>query len=1156
MKFQSRINHAVLVVSALLAMAQFGFSQETTGNIAGQVKDQNGATISGAVVTISDPARGFQRTFQTSEDGTFNVTDLPASSYTLAVEMAGFKKYQQENFQINLNDRRTLDVVLEPGEVTELVTVVADTPLVQDSPTQRGLINGSQIRELPLNTRNFVQLALLSAGVNSSNGSQIGSGALSVVQLSINGGRTSSINWLVDGARNVDTGSNLTLLTTPSIDAIEEFTILTSNYAPEFGRNGGGVINVVTRSGTNDFHGTIYEFLRNDALNARPPFQVTPLQGINKANGEPRFKAPLNYNDYGFTIGGPLYLPRFGEGGKRVYNGRNKSFFFYSQEWRKTKSVNTAVGTVPTVAQRAGIFSGTIRNPFTGVAFPTDAAGNSVFTSFIDPNAAAILQFIPLANEVTPGTNILNRFRRAVPIAANVRQEILRIDHNFNTNWSIFGRYIREDFSRNDPGGNQFADPFAIGAVAGTLYPFVAAQNTKTPGKNFVINVKTIISPTMINEVAYDYAFNAVITKFAGTGLRANAPGFSSPELFPSTLQGALPSFTFSGATANFSFTSPSQIENPSHTIRDNLTIAHGQHTFKFGGSFSREAKNENAGNALNGSFAFDGSRSGNDLADFLLGAPRTYTEDQAEVFVKLRYNTTEFYGQDSWKLTPRLSLDYGARYSLYDNPIDESNLLISFRPDFYNPSRAVQIDPISGNILAGAGDPYNGIIFAGQNSPFGRRVQNNPRNTLGPRVGAAYNLFGDGSTVLRGGFGIYYDRTLVGDVEQNAFANPLVNSRATIDNPPLKNPAAGVPRTTIPVITLFSTGNPFRVPRTMQYSISLQRELFKNAVLELAYVGTSGRNLLHQANINQPLPGAQAALTAALRANGTLGSNARVSINAVRPFLGFASITDRRTEAQSNYNSMQVTFNKRLSDGLEYGAVYTWSKNLTNASTDRSDSPQDPLNLDAERAPSQNDRTHVFTAHVVYELPFFRHAKGLQRTFLGGFQVTGVYTAQSGTPLTITQTIAASTPTGSLFAFSDPLGTGSTLRPNLIGDPHGNGSVTQWFNTAAFAPAFFAYGSAGRGIVRGPGINNWDLAVFKNFRFSERTNLQFRTELFNVLNHPQYLNPGTAATFNVDPTAPAGSFPARYVQTNTTFGVITGTRDPRTIQFGLKLNF
>ncbi len=468
---------------------------------------------------------------------------------------------------------------------------------------------------------------------------------------------------------------------------------------------------------------------------------------------------------------------------------------------------------------------------------------------------------------------------------------------------------------------------------------------------------------------------------------------------------------------------------------------------------------------------------------------------------VQLRYNTWEFYGQDSWKVTPRLTVDYGARYSLYDNPIELSNFLTSFRPDLYDPAKAVKIDPVSGNILTGTGDRFNGIIFAGQNSPYGRRVQSNQHNTLGPRIGFAYNIFGDGRTVLRGGYGLYHDRTLVGIVEQNAFVNPLINSRVTIDNPLLSNPGSGTTRTTIPVITLNSTGNPFKVPRTSQYSISIQRELFKNAVLEVAYVGTKGRNLLHQVNINQPVPGALANLTAALRANGTLSATARASVNAARPFLGYGAINDRRTEADSDYNSLQVTFTKRLSDGLQYGAVYTWSKNMTNASTDRSDVPQDVLNLNLERAPSQNDRTHIFSAHVVYELPLFRHSTGLTRTLLGGFQVTGVFTAQSGTPLTITQTIAAATPTGSLFAFSDPLGTNSTLRPNLIADPHGTGSLTQWFNTAAFAPSFTAYGTAGRGIVRGPGINNWDMAIFKNFRFNERTNLQvFRRALFRPI--------------------------------------------------------
>jgi len=1154
----------LLILCCVAGSAASASAQETTGTITGRVTDQNGAAVVGAQVTVTDAERGFERTFQTNDEGIYTAPQLRIGTYTVTIENPGFKKSVQENIQLSVNDRRPLDITLEPGQVTETVSVTSEASLLQESPTQQGLVQGQQVRELPLNNRNFIQLATLSAGVTSGLPSQVGFGGLSVVSLSINGGRTSAVNYLVDGARNVDTGSNLTLLTVPSVDAIAEFTILTSNYAPEFGRNGGGVINVVTRSGTNDFHGTLYEFVRNDRFNARNPFQVTPLVGLNKANGEPRFVPPLKYNDYGYTIGGPIFLPRFGEGGSKIYNGRNRSFFFFSQEFRKIRATSTAVGTVPTLAERNGVFSTRITDPRTGLpCTASDQRGcfpnNTIPRERFDPNAVALLNFIPPPNESLGG--IANRFRRGTGVAADFRQEILRLDHNFSDKYSISGRYIRDDFQRGDPGGNPFLDPFVIGSAAGTLYPNVAAQRTSTPGENLVISLKMLPTPTIINELAFDYAYNKIESTFVGTGLRSNAPGFTAPELFSGNLQGALPSITFAGATANLGFTSPQNIENPSYTIRDNLSLVRGNHVVKFGAFLSREAKNENAGNALNGSYAFSAARTGgtgNEIANLLLGLPTTYLEDQNEVRVQLRYNTFEFYAQDTWKVTPRFTLDFGARYSIFQNPIDENDFLTAFRPDLYNPARAVAIDPVSGNVdTTRGGDRFNGIIFAGDNSPFGRRVQTNKYNTLGPRVGFAYNIFGDGRTILRGGFGVYYDRTLVGIVEQNAFVNPRISSRVTIDNPTLANPAAGTTRTTVPTLTLQSTSNPFEVPRTYQYSVAAQRELFENALLEVAYVGTSGRNLLRIVNINQPLPGARDALTAQLRASGALTAAQFVSLNAVRPFKGFAAINDRRTSANSNYNSLQVTFNKRFSRGLQYGAVYTFSKNITDASTDRSDAPQDPNNLALDRAVSQFDRTHVFTTNFVYELPFLRGRTDLVGTLLGGFQLSGIYTAQSGNPLTITQVLTGITPA----AFNDPLGTGSTLRPNLVGDPRGNRSVTQYFNAAAFAPALSNFGSAGRGIVRGPGINNFDLSVQKLFRFTESRNLQLRAEFFNIFNHPQYGNPGTVVTFEPDPTVPvpAGSLPTRFRQTAASlasFGVITTTRDPRIIQFGAKFNF
>ncbi|MEJ7700040.1 MAG: hypothetical protein WKF71_10400 [Pyrinomonadaceae bacterium] len=729
-----------------------------------------------------------------------------------------------------------------------------------------------------------------------------------------------------------------------------------------------------------------------------------------------------------------------------------------------------------------------------------------------------------------------NQFRRVTPVAGNFRQSIIRFDHNVTSNTSLTLRYIQDNFDRTDPGGNIFLDPFVITQAQGTLFPNVATQQTSTPGKNFVASLKFGLSPTVINEVAFDYAYNKIQSTFTGTGLRANAPGFTSPELFSGNLQGALPSINISGLSG-LAFQSPQNIENPSYTGRDNLTWVRGNHTFKFGAFLSHESKNENAGNALNGSYTFNGTRSGNAFADFLLGLPSQYSEAQNEIRVQLRYNTYEFYAQDSWKVTPRLTIDYGARYSIYENPIELNDYLVTFLPSLYNRAQQVTL-AANGNSIDpnGGGNRFNGIAFAGQNSPYGRRVQSNQYNTIGPRVGFSYNVFGDGKTVVRGGFGVYYDRTLTGIVEQNAFLNPRVAQTVDIINPAtINDPRTGTPNNAIPIVALITTGDKFKAPQTLQYSLGLQRELLKNTFVEIAYVGNSGHNLLRQVNINQPLP-------RFARNGGTLPRNF------YRPYIGYGNIIERRTDADSNYNSAQFTLTRRFTDGLQFGVVYTFSKNITESSTDRSDTIQNPLRPELERAISQFDRTHVFTTNFLYELPF-----GKSKTFnlgsvgnaiLGGFQIAGIYTLQSGTPLTITQTSGTVLLNGVSTAISsDPLDTGTLIRPNLICDPtlsRSDRSVTRWFDTSCFSPVLTnstSYGSAGRGIVRGPGINNLDISVYRAFRFAESMNLQLRAEFFNVLNKVQYNNPVT--TFG-----------------SANFGSITSARDPRIIQFGAKFNF
>ena len=1122
----------IIAFAGSLSLSGLASAQEVTGAITGTVLDPNGAALPGVQVVLASVERGFERTYETNDEGVFSAPLLPPGTYSLTVESAGFKKYVQSDIQISVNDRRPVEVRLEAGGVTETVNVTAEPSIIQESPTQQALIEGAQVRQLPLNNRNFVQLATLAPGVTSSNSSQIGFGGLAVVQISINGGRTSAINWLVDGSRNVDSGSNLTLLTVPSVDAIQEFTVLTSNYAPEFGRNGGGVVNVVTRQGTNDYHGTLYEYVRNDVFNARDPFITSRIPGLGSAT-DPRFKQPLRYNDFGGTIGGPLPFLRFGEGGPVTTSGHDRTFFFFSQEFRRVRSTSIPVGTVATNAQRSGVFTNPIIDPLTGQPFPN----NTIPQSRFNPNSVALLNYILAPNEGT------NQFRRITPVAGNFRQSIVRFDHNFTPTTTFTARYIQDNFERSDPGGNIFLDPFVITQVQGTLFPNVASQQTSTPGKNFVASLKFGLSPTIINEVAFDYAYNKIQSTFTGTGLRSNTPGFTSPELFPGNLQGALPGISITGLQG-LSFQSPQNIENPSYTLRDNLTWVKGSHTFKFGVFLAKEEKNENAGNNLNGTISFNGTRtasasvagSGNAFADFLLGLPSQFSEAQNEIRVQLRYNTYEFYAQDSWKINPRLTIDYGARYSIYENPIEANNYLITFLPRLYDPNRQVTLT--SGGTFIDTtrgGDRFNGIAFAGENSPYGRRVQSNQYNTIAPRVGFAYNVFGDGKTIVRGGFGVFYDRTLTGIVEQNAFLNPRIAQTQTIDNPlTINDPRIGTPNNSVGLSTLITTGDEFKPPQTLQYSLGLQRELFRNTFVEVAYVGNSSHNLLRQVNINLPQP-------RFVRNGGTLQRNF------YRPFRGYGNINERRTDADANYNSAQFTLTRRFTDGLQFGAVYTFSKNVTESSTDRSDTIQDPLNPDNERAISQFDRTHVFTANFLYELPLGRGRRfdlgGVGNAILGGFQFAGIYTLQSGTPITITQTA------GTFNGITTPVDpfdqgyTGATVRPNLTCDPNlprSERTVTRWFNTSCFSPVLAtstSYGNAGRGIVRGPGINNLDVSVYRTFRFTESTNLQLRAEFFNVLNTAQY---NTVVTTLGSPN----------------FGSVISARDARIIQFGAKFNF
>lgn len=1112
---------------ALMMPALFG-QGETTGSIVGVVTDSSGAVMPNVKVTLLNTGTGQAQAQESNSSGTYNFPALNLGTYSLTVEAPGFRKFVQENIVIHVNDRLRIDPVMQIGGQTDTITVTEQPSAVEtEKPALSGLVSETQVRELPLPNRNFMGLTLMAPGVTYTGGREISLGGLSGNPVFINGARQTANNWMVDGSRNTDTGSNGTLFNYPSIDAIQEFRILTNSYDAQFGRNSGGIINVVVKSGTLGFHGGAYEFVRNDKFNARDPLQFTrPIPDRDS------LKTPYRYNDYGYDLGGPFFIP------KLYPKAKTKTFFFWSEEWRKIRGYSV-LGTyiVPTDAQRQGIFSSPITDPGTGLPF----ANNTIPNTRIDGNAAAVLNmgYWPEPNLPAASGQQPNQYRFVGGTPTDYRQELIRVDQNVTDNWRMMVRYIHDQFSQSNPQG----------IWGGSALPDLFPNNTGTPATNIVARSTNILNPRMLNEFQFDYATNAISSTLASNrGLLSNIPGFKVNPFYPNNDQhnaiGVMPTLSISGMNAAGPDVFPFFNENPSFTWQDNFTWTTGRHEFKFGALYSAEHKNENAGGpSTNGSFTFNGNRSGQPFSDFLLGLPASYTEDQTDVRVHVSYKAFEWYAQDAWKVTPRFTLTLGVRWSYYGNPTDDNNVLVSFLPGRYNPAQAPQLNP-NGTIVTDSsgkviGDRYNGLIFpkgvlAGHDSPWGSKIQNDTFTNFGPRLGFAWDPTGKGVWSVRGGYGIYYDRTLVGIIEQNGFADPLVNARITVDNPAFDDPHAGLARNAVAALGITSVGTPFITPRTQQWNFSVQRQLASGTMLQLAYAGSGSNHLLRDIQLNQP------PLNAAAAVGGVQ--------NLVRPYQGYAGILDRETRSTSRYNSFQALFQHRMKWGLTANLSYTWSKVLTDSSADRGESPQNSYYLRAERGPASYDRTQVLTPTVVWSIPYSKNLSAPLRMLAGGWELSSIMSFWTGVPLTITQS-------------GDPFYTGVTYRPDVIGTPSIHNSIgtrTCYIYSASNpncaglsgSTAFMTvqdannpnktphFGNAGRGIIRGPGLNNFDLAVYKNFIIRENgPRFQFRAESFNSFNHFQLQNPGT----NIS---------------QSTFGQVTTDRGPRLIQLGLKFTF
>lgn len=1144
-----------VVMGMLLGFGSAAIAQQVTGNISGTVKDPSGAVVPNATVTITNIDKNIvARTTKTDSSGGYSAPLLPVGHYAVTVEATGFTKLSQNNIALNVNDNLTVDFALQVGGAQQTVTVEA-APLrvdLQNAQAQT-VITGTQIRELAVNTRNYEQLVTLMPGVSTGLASDqlyVGVsnpvGTSNQINFSLNGGRPTQNEWNIDGADNVDRGANLTLLSYPSLDAIEEFSVQRGQYTAEYGRSSAGQINVITKSGTSAFHGDLYEFFRSDVLDANT--------FLFNRGGVAR--PALRYNDFGGTVGGPVFIPG-------VYNThKNKTFFFFSEEARRVITNTAFVADVPTPAMLQGNF-------ITPVCLNASCSSTGNTVTNINPAAQAYLKDIfnklpvpapancttnnkkDFCEITTPGTNIFN-----------LHQEIVRIDQVFSPSFSLFGKFENDTIPTVEPGG----------LFRGSPLPGVSTTNTNSPGRNFVIHVTNVFSSNLINDGGYAYSHGGVISDPTGLGGIAKSPDVANAITLPfkSTLA-RVPRLSFSSFSSIIGF-GPYRDFNDNHNFFDNLTKIVGRNTLKFGFTYNWYQKRENAGDGNNGAFSFafsnpnvpNSSRADVEFANFLEGNVFNFTQSSQDFTAIIRQQQFEFYAQDEFRIRPNLTIDFGIRNSTFRQPTDAGGHLTTFDPAAYNPATAQQIDPCTGNlgiqlgtcakpnVVPPTGNPLDGIIIGGGTSPFGNAVVQQRNINLAPRVGLAWDPFKTGKTSIRAGYGIYYDSPAISWDETAVFSNPPFVTSANIVSTPGNNvmlnaPAgASQPSFAPPVIT--GIGVNWRQPYTQEWSLDVQREVKPNLLVDVGYYGNEGTHLLGDVDINEPTPGAYVTQLAPFGVTPPITFATTNQLNFIRPFKGYDAMNIFSTEFTSNYHSLQVAVQKRFGNNSLLNVNYTWSHALTDAQSDFT-TPILTNDPHLDYGPAAFDRRNILNVNYVYNLPFYQSQQGIVGHVLGGWEVSGIISAYSGRPFTV---FDSSEDTAGIGVLGN---SGATQRPDLVGDPYRAGPVPanptciapsqvhtflNWFNPCAFAsvpPTEIRVGDSPRGAVVGPGLQRWDISLFKNTKINERISAQFRAEAFNVFNHTNF------DTIRASLTSPTNSR-------------VLAVRDPRILQLAMKLYF
>ena len=1183
--FRSRnLKYLPFLFLLLFLMPAVSFAQNAT--IVGTVTDPSGAVMPNVNVTLTNPATGWTRTIPTNDAGIYIAPDISIGHYNVKAEATGFKTSEQKDVVLQVGDRLRVDFQLKVGTSTETVTVEANPLAVQtDSGEQQSVITGKQITELATNGRtiySYVQLAPGASALTPDTQMPVPVGGNAAI--SFNGNRNGHNLYLLDGGENSDRGGAGASSVMPSIDAIAETKTLTSNYSAEYGLSSGGTISSVVKSGTQTIHASAWEFFRNDALDARGFFNPAP-QPVGK----------LRYNIYGFNIGGPVSL------GKLYNPDKKKTFFFYNMEWRKITqgtSINQQVPTTDTyggdfaanlpadqkladkttVVPRSGLHvpcafqlssaqqaafvaagittfstpgadgdcavhpSETLGQQPNFVAFPANAIPSGA-NGLLNPFAQSLLTAGGKYGGIFPAPNVGNHFQLPVNVPLSVREEIVRIDHNFSDKFAIYGHFVAEQISQN----------FATSMWSGDNSP--AVGNTfGNPSYAGIVHTAYTINPNLVNEVSFNYNGNRI--NILPTGL-VSAPAGSYSRFFNVSGQNSdnrIPSISLSGSTGtNYTVNwMPWVNKADDYQIRDDVSWSKGRHQLKMGGSWALYKKIQDWFKNTQGNYAFNGSFTGNDFADYLLGYAQDYSEDAFKSSGHWNNVSWAAYVQDNWRVNNRLTLNLGLRWDGIPHTYEASNQMANFYPNLYDASSPALLSA-DGNTISdlspglgssptvpGAQFYVNGIAQCGVGGVSKGCVDDSWKN-FQPRLGFAYDLTGGGKTVIRGGYAIMNERVQGNDVYNNAGTVPLA---ASID---FKNVLLSTPSTSVTSNSAGGAGIPvnnvtgldksnYAAPRSSQFSLGVERSIGKS-VLSVAYVGTQNRHQSFYSEIDL----ADQSLLA-----GYVNGTATTPYNAVVPFVGYHGIRLSRNESNSNYNSLQTSFRGSWhSNDLQYQFGYTYSH--TNDATTAGNSGGDLgmisnpyVGWTYDYGPSSYDIRNNFFANFIYDLPLLKHSDNkLAKMMLGGWEISGIVIAKSGAPVNVG--LNGNNVTSIVPNYGQNLN-----RPDQSGSGHDPHTVAEWFDTSIYsAPAAGTWGNTPRNSVRGPGRQNWNVSLFKNFMFSEKrgSNLQFRAEFFNLWNHTQFqgdtLNNGISNNFGASD-----------------FGQVKNAYDPRRLQLALKLYF